>query len=160
MPPHVPLKRQDAAVSFDPYSALSYSKRPGDSGPSSASDEVVECAKQLYLMNPAFDEAAARSAAEDAFDLKTTLKNDWYKLSTEHSISILARAILDSSDLISRVLPVRIEYPYDRKLPLRLKLKAAVVVLQSLCKMRVTLDESLNHHHEPKYTCEKQFLQF
>ncbi|KAJ4361430.1 hypothetical protein N0V95_001847 [Ascochyta clinopodiicola] len=80
----------------------------------------IECAKQLYL-NTFFDKAAARGVAENFLNLKVAIRNDWYKLSTEHSIATIARAILASADTITQVLPVRLQYPYDRKAPSTLR---------------------------------------
>ncbi|KAJ4315413.1 hypothetical protein N0V94_005982 [Neodidymelliopsis sp. IMI 364377] len=111
IPPKGQLNRE--SPDFNIYSIASYNK--DDNGPRAAiPDDIIACARDIYRMNPTFDEELARASAADELDKMRFLRLDWYRLSSEQSIAVLARAILLSSDAILRVLPVRVEYPFNR----------------------------------------------
>jgi hypothetical protein len=117
-------QRGRRAIGFNHLDSSNYDKRlVSYRAPSSrVHDEVMKVAEHIYYLNPPFDEDFARSSSvANHYDSTVHLQNDWARISQEHSVAVLARAILESSTTIRQVLPVRLEYAYDRdaKSPLR-----------------------------------------
>ncbi|KAJ4340954.1 hypothetical protein N0V95_007356 [Ascochyta clinopodiicola] len=83
-------------------------------------NDVIEYAKELYRLNPPYDEQAARAADNSAPAVigkkylqaggkVKQLQSEWRRVSTEHSVAVLARALLESHPAIQQVLPIEIQ---------------------------------------------------